>query len=232
MSKKFKRNHNLRHIKQAKTYDVQEICSTLGVHSGTVYQWKRRGLKTLAGVYPLMVHGSQLVAFLKEEKAKRVDAVISSHHSLFFNVMWNELKRLKTKYKTHFYHRSSNSDVYTLRSTDETPFFHHVAMLSELHKAVEEDQIYTYHFNMLRSILEKTATFFGYKDFSACVHGIEDEVLHLRALNLLSHGKYSIYEPKQMVDDTKELFKRVFSAFLERYRFELPEITRQQEAKA
>ena len=32
-----------------------------------------------------------------------------------------------------------------------------------------------------------------------------------------------------MVDDTKELFKKVYSEFIDRYRFELPEITRQQE---
>jgi hypothetical protein len=38
---------------------------------------------------------------------------------------------------------------------------------------------------MLRSILEKTATFFGYDDFSACIYGVDDEVLYARALNLL-----------------------------------------------
>jgi hypothetical protein len=58
---------------------------------------------------------------------------------------------------------------------------------------------------MLRSILEKTAIFFGHDDFSTCIHGVEDEVLYARALNLLSHGKYAIYEPREMVEDTKQL---------------------------
>ena len=172
---------------------------------------------------------SDLAHLLKSGKGK-IKAVISSHHGLFFNVMWNEFKSSKVKYKTYFYHRPNNSDVYTLRSTNETPFFHHVAMLSELQKAVETDELYTHHFNMLRSILEKTATFFGFKDFSSCIHGIDDEVLYSRALNLLSHGKYSIYEPKEMVSDTKNLFKKIFNAFLENYRFDLPEITRQKES--
>ncbi|MGE0175202.1 MAG: AAA family ATPase [Oligoflexales bacterium] len=170
---------------------------------------------------------SDLAQILKKGKDK-IKAIISTHHGLFFNVLYNELKRYKTK--THFYHRASSSDIYTIRATDETPFFHHVAMLSELQKAVTTDRIYTYHFNMLRSIMEKTAIFFGSKDFSSCIHGVEDEVLYTRALNLLSHGKYSIYEPKEMVDDTKELFKKIYSEFIERYRFELPEIARQQEA--
>ncbi|MBU3655709.1 MAG: anticodon nuclease [Alphaproteobacteria bacterium] len=169
---------------------------------------------------------SDLAQILKKGKGK-VKAVVSTHHGLFFNVMYNELKNHSTK--THFYHRANNSEIYTLRSTDETPFFHHVATLSELRRAVEADQIYTYHFNVLRSIMEKTAIFFGLKGFSNCIHGLEDEVLYTRALNLLSHGKYSIYEPHEMVDDTKDLFKKIYSAFLERYRFELPELTHQQE---
>jgi hypothetical protein len=170
---------------------------------------------------------SDLAQLLKEGKG-RIRAVISTHHGLFFNVMWNELK--SSNVKTHFYHRQSNS--YILRHTEDTPFFHHVALLSELNKAVQSDRIYTYHFNVLRSLMEKTAVFFGANDFSACIHGLEDEVLYARALNLLSHGKYSIYEPREMVDDTKDLFKKIYSAFLERYRFELPELTRQQEIQA
>jgi hypothetical protein len=41
------------------------------------------------------------------------------------------------------------------------------------------------------------------------------------ALNLLSYGKYSSYEPREMVSDTKELFRTILAAFLDRYRFDL-----------
>jgi wobble nucleotide-excising tRNase len=169
---------------------------------------------------------SDLAKILKSGQGK-IKTIISSHHGLFFNVMWNELK--KNKIKTYFYHRPSNSDLYTLRTTDETPFFHHVTILSELQKAVDDDQLYTHHFNMMRSILEKTATFFGFKDFSDCMDKNGDEVLFSRALNLLSHGKYSIYEPREMVNDTKDLFKKIFNDFLTKYSFDLPEITKQKE---
>lgn len=147
--------------------------------------------------------------------------IISSHHSLFFNVMCNELKKLR--YKRYFLHKNGE-EGHTLRATDDTPFFHHVALLSELKKAMDSEKINTYHFNMLRSILEKTAIFFGFDDFSTCIHGIEDEVLYSRALNLLSHGKYSIYEPKEMGTDNKSLFKNILQAFLNKYQFYLPEI--------
>lgn len=77
---------------------------------------------------------------------------------------------------------------------------------------------------MLRNILEKTATFFGHDDFSKCIHGIPDETLYSRALNLLSHGKYSIYEPQEMLADTKVLFTSILKAFLLKYEFHLPEL--------
>jgi hypothetical protein len=163
---------------------------------------------------------TDLAKLLKKGKDK-VKIVVSSHHSLFYNVMYNELKKIE--HKSHFLHKNA-TDGYVLRATDDTPFFHHVALLSELKLASDTDKINTYHFNMLRSILEKTSTFFGYDDFSNCINGIEDEVLFSRALNLLSHGKYSIYQPVEMNKDNKELFNRILKAFLKKYEFQLPEI--------
>ncbi|ELA4569467.1 AAA family ATPase [Salmonella enterica] len=169
---------------------------------------------------------SDLAQLLKRGQGK-LKTVISSHHGLFFNVMCNEFRKLS--HKKYFFHSERLSGKYTLRATDDSPFFHHVAMLSELQKAAELDtdttpKLYTHHFNTLRSILEKTATFFGYDDFSACIHGIEDEKLYSRALNLLSHGKYSAYEPRAMGGDTKKLFKSILNAFLTKYKFALPEL--------
>ena len=77
---------------------------------------------------------------------------------------------------------------------------------------------------MLRGILEKTSTFFGFDDFSKCINGVEDEMLFSRALNLLSHGKYSLYQPVEMNEDNKELFNRILLAFLGKYEFQLPKI--------
>lgn len=165
---------------------------------------------------------SDLARLLKQTSLK---TVISSHHGLFFNIIHNEFKSSRVKCKSYFYHRPNNLETYTLQTTGDTPFFHHVAMLSELRQAADSDTLYTHHFNMLRSILEKTAIFFGFKDFSECLKGVDDQTLYGRALNLLSHGNYSIYEPNEMVTDNKELFKIILEAFLERYRFALPELT-------
>ncbi|MEN0582299.1 AAA family ATPase [Phytobacter palmae] len=164
--------------------------------------------------------GSDLAKLLRHSIGK-VKTVISSHHSLFFNVMCNELK--KQPHKSYFIY-SRNGDGYSLQSTTDTPFFHHVAMLSELKKAADAGRLYANHFNVLRGVLEKTSAFFGFKDFSGCIHGIEDEVLFSRALNLLSHGDYSLFDPKELTEDNKRLFNSILNGFLERYTFDLPDI--------
>lgn len=132
--------------------------------------------------------------------------------------------------KKYFLHKNDD-EGYKLQTTDDTPFFHHVALLCELKQVMESGKVSTYHFNMLRSILEKTATFFGHDDFSKCINGVEDEVIFSRALNLLSHGKYSIYEPVEMGNDNKELFSKILQAFLDKHQFYLPEILIEEAAQ-
>ncbi|MBK9495531.1 MAG: anticodon nuclease [Xanthomonadales bacterium] len=162
-----------------------------------------------------------------------IKVVFSTHHALFFNVMCNEIGRAKegepkVTHKRYFLHRPNGEGAYTLRATEDTPFFHHVASLAELQMAAAPDtgKLYTFHFNALRSIMEKTASFFGHADISFCLKALnsEDLVLYNRALNLLSHGKYAIHEPTEMGEDTKALFRRILEDFTTKFQFELPDI--------
>ena len=164
---------------------------------------------------------TDLITLMKKSEG-RIKTIISSHHSLFYNVLWNELRSEKTK---RYFLYKNGQDGHTLQKTDDTPYFHHVALLSELRKATEKDKVYSYHFNALRTILEKTASFFGQKDIRFCLEGIEDETLYNRALNLLSHGKYSIYQPVELADDNKALFKKILDDFLGKYEFDIPQLT-------
>ncbi len=168
--------------------------------------------------------------------AAPIKVVFSSHHALFFNVMCNEIGRAKedqpkVAHRRYFLHRPSGEGIYTLRATEDTPFFHHVATLAELQMAADpaKGKLYTFHFNALRSIMEKTASFFGHSDISFCLKAInneEDRALYNRALNLLSHGKYAIHDPVEMGEDNKDLFRRILQDFLTEFKFSLPSIVK------
>ena len=109
-----------------------------------------------------------------------VKSVISTHHGLFFNVIFNELGRSAESY---FMDRRKGNGGYTLKNTQALPSFQHVGLLWQLQQAADSGEIYTYHFNALRNILEKTAAFLGYSRFSDCLRQDEDETsraLHTR----------------------------------------------------
>lgn len=163
---------------------------------------------------------NRLVSMIRKDGAT-LPMVVSTHHALFFNVLSNELPSRQTLQFVLSRNRSETSYKLTAER-DDTPFFHHVSLMKELHQAVQDDTLYTYHFNFLRSIMEKTASFHGHKSFKACVKQRDDDeegVLHARMLNILSHGNYSLYEPRLMNDDNKEQFRRIFEEFRTTYLF-------------
>jgi hypothetical protein len=171
---------------------------------------------------------SHLAQLLKGANGQ-IKAVISSRHALFFNVMWNELHEKRKGFQPYFFSKLGND--YTLRYTNDTPFFHHVALLRQLREAAESGQLYTYHFNVLRGVLEKTAVFHGFNNFSACIQkdkDDEDGVLYARLINVLSHGNYSLFEPREMLEESKQYFKKILHDFMANYRFNpelFPELT-------
>lgn len=146
-----------------------------------------------------------------------VKVIVSSHHSLFFNVLCNEINKAEQL----FLQKNAKNGTYILKDTTKTPFFHHVALLKELKKASDSGELYTYHFNILRNILEKTASFHGFAHFSSCIRkgADEDEPVYTRLVNLLSHGNYSLFDPKEMVEENKEHFKNILNNFLDDYNF-------------
>lgn len=157
---------------------------------------------------------SHLAALMKGGGVK---VIVSSHHTLFFNVLCNEISRAEQL----FLQKSKDNATYILKDTTKTPFFHHVALLKELKKASDTGILYTYHFNILRNILEKTASFHGYAHFSSCIRkgDAENEPVYTRIVNLLSHGNYSLFDPKEMVEENKEYFRNILNNFLEDYNF-------------
>lgn len=174
--------------------------------------------------------GHHLGQLLKGE-THSLKTVISSHHTLFFNVMCNELGRAKK----FFLNKNKSSGRYSLKDTTETPFFYHVAMLALLDEASKSGNLFTYHFNMLRSILERTASFLGYSDFADCITIEDDDPekrLRKRIVQIFNHGNYSLYEPVEMLEENKEIFRNILDDFITKHKFNtvlFPELIETQE---
>ena len=140
--------------------------------------------------------------------------VISTHHPLFHNVLWNELRREKCR--RLFLGKESGNDTFILRDTGATPFFHHISTLIELYKDAKRGHVEKWHYSSLRAIAEKAASFHGYERFEECIQddGHEfDAKLHGRFLNLYSHGGYSHFESSELLDEDKKHFQDILDVF-------------------
>ncbi|HEC1891306.1 TPA: AAA family ATPase [Campylobacter jejuni] len=158
---------------------------------------------------------SHLVNLMSDADIK---VVISSHHTLFYNVLCNEIDNPERL----FFQRLTKNGLYILKDTSNTPLFYHVSLLKELKKVADSGKIYNYHFNILRNVLEKTAAFHGYQHFSSCLRKLDNDddfIVHKRMVNIMSHGNYSVFEPAPLTDDNKEYFRNILDNFLEDYKF-------------
>lgn len=152
---------------------------------------------------------------------QQVKAVVSTHHVLFFNVLCNELKKSSRKY---FLTRDAGSGGLLLSETDSTPFLYHLSSLLELHQAMQSGALYTHHFNMLRRVMEQTACFFGYARWDECIKPAPEaedpnQTGYKRVIDLMSHGDYSLYEPREMLPENKEHLGRALRQFISTHPF-------------
>jgi hypothetical protein len=157
------------------------------------------------------------LAQMLKDAPDRLRVVVSTHHVLFFNVLCNETKRPRKYFLTR-----EPKAGFAVRDTQSTPFLYHLASLVELHEAQQSGALFTHHFNMMRRVMEQTACFFGYERWDQCIVPEADDpngTVYKRVIDLMSHGDYSLYEPREMMQENKEHFARVFRQFISRHPF-------------
>ena len=169
-----------------------------------------------------IVVGNHLVQLYREAQ-RPIKTVVSTHHALFFNVLYYELRNHLGGPLQYILKRDRRTDGYVLaKQKGDTPQFYHVAALADLWQVAQSGDAKTFHFNILRTILEKTALFLGHRHFSECIKKTADDadgILHQRFVDLLSHGKYSMYEPTEMGNETKEYFLTILRGFVDHHPF-------------
>ena len=147
--------------------------------------------------------------------------IITTHHPLFFNVLFNELKsdscsRFVLEHKLHL---TTGDETYHLKETSDSPFAYHLKVIDIIDEAIKENQLEKYHYNLLRSLFEKTSTFLGYGSWKNIIPESESADVHSRYLNLFSHDKQSVEEFPDITEDDKEQFKVIYKNFIEKYYF-------------
>ncbi len=157
--------------------------------------------------------------------------VITTHNALFFNVLCNEFA---SDEKTDTYNwkakhfrkarleRNGDGSVDLVEQPNDSPFAYHLHLMAQLEQAIKSGQVEKYHFNLLRNLLEKTATFLGYKRWEHLLpetnEGLPDPYAK-RIVNFSSHSKHAAEEVQPLEPEQKALLERLLKHIVERHRF-------------
>jgi len=185
----------------------------------------------------LAVSLAKLIKSSTYEDGKGVKFIISTHNPLFYNVLYNEfnndLSGKKSDVNIGKIYKKEQSAKYILKKhadgtfqiidsgVNDRPFSYHLFLLSELRKLQGIEQVEKYHFNFLRNILEKTATFLGYKQWNELLQKLpeDDRDVMNRMLNLYSHSAHAGEEVTDLQDKDKEKFIKLIKDFTQMYGF-------------
>jgi len=152
---------------------------------------------------------------------------MTTHHMGFFATLadWLTKGEKSSSYKDHTQLNILKRDGNTvsLLSTRKDVFLYHLELLQTVKKAIDKNELYAYHFALLRQILENISSFLGAGHFSFALEevGITDTNDVARIITTLSHKKVFRYEAIEMVEDNVRLFTEIFNKLMDKYNFHI-----------
>ena len=163
----------------------------------------------------------ELIELLK--KIQNLKILITTHHCLFFNIMYHKQQDRWKQYNAILL--KLEDGTLEIKSQDgDSPFSYHTLLIEEIQKAIKDNNVQKYHFNLFRAVLEKTKNFLGYAQNWSCLlddNGNKDKLTKL--LNLYSHNSLSEIEAKQILPEDLAIFKDAFKAFIEKFHWSCAE---------
>lgn len=169
---------------------------------------------------------------LIEREFDKRKIIITSHHFGFLTILSDMLgkgsnagkyrnKDNSKKYKEFIL--ESNSNELSLIKTKDGVFLYHLRLLQILDQA-SKTEVYTYHFALLRQVLENIASFLGVGQFSYVLEqiGIEDKERIAFIVNALSHLNVYYQQIDKPVPDNLEIFNDVLIRIMDKYGFIIP----------
>ncbi|MEX2804747.1 AAA family ATPase [Streptococcus sp. H31] len=165
------------------------------------------------------------LANLIKTSTSELQFIITTHHALFYNAICNALNDWKqydlaqgqeVRASVRYTFTRKDDDYQLKKQRTDSPFAYHHILVSELHRAITDGNVQKFHFNLMRNLLEKTATFLGYANWSDCI-AEEEKALYARVLNIHSHSKNNEFEYREPNIQECAVLERVYQGFIDKY---------------
>ena len=176
------------------------------------------------------------LAQLVKSNASAVKFIITTHNPLFYNVLCNEFGSNDNTHSPTWQskwldksrlEKNEDGSYELVKQPNDSPFSYHLHLLSQLEEVIKSGQIEKYHFNLLRNILEKTATFLGYKRWEQLLPASDDNGPNpyaKRIVNFSSHSKHAAEEVPPLQPEEKKVLENLVNHIVREYRFLRPEL--------
>lgn len=165
----------------------------------------------------LAVNLAQLIKFSEYTNGEGVKFIITTHNTLFYNVLYNELG-IRTGYILEKY-EDGTFELIEKRGDSNKSFSYHLYLKQTIEKAIEENKIEKYHFALLRNLYEKTANFLGYPRWSELLPDESREAYLSRIVNFTSHSTLSNETVAMPSEPEKQIVKLLLEHLNGHYNF-------------
>jgi hypothetical protein len=191
---------------------------------------------------------AKLILDLIEKNCDTKKIILTTHHMGLFSILQDWLSKgensskfknkridkqtkgnivkekeiIEDKYLIRFL-ESNNDKSFKLIGRKKGTVLYHLLLLQIINEAKEQDNLFTYHFVLLRQVIESIASFLGEGRFSYVLDklNIKDPNTKADIINSLSHEKIYTQKLSQMNDENKKLFITVFEEILIKFPFSL-----------
>jgi len=162
---------------------------------------------------------------LVEKNYLKKRIIITTHHIGLFSILFDKLKKGEKsgKYreltKPFILKREENGLV--LKPCNKDVFLFHLHLLQILDEARTNDELYSYHFVLLRQLLENISSFLGSGRIGYVLKQIEIEETNtiMDRINSLSHKDIYMMQSNKMREADEEMFKEVLDKIQDKYQF-------------
>lgn len=174
----------------------------------------------------IFVTASTLYGLIEDQHERR-KIIITTHHIGLFAILSDWLlkgeKAAKFKKVTKAFLLSDKHGDLTLETPRDDVLLYHLRLLQVLKNARDDDDVRSFHFALLRQVLENIASFLGVGRVGYVLEqiGFEDPSEIASIINTLSHKNVYYYASDLLVPDNVTTFSDVLDKLQDKYRFVL-----------
>lgn len=157
-----------------------------------------------------------LAQLIKSSKSSTLKFIITTHNTLFYNVIHNELNK-----KACYILESQEDGTFELKDKEgdsNKSFSYHLFLKHTLEDAIKQNNIQKYHFTLLRNLYEKTANFLGYPKWSELLPTDKQSYLN-RIIHFTSHSTLSNEAVAMPTEPEKKIIELLLGHLVGKYNF-------------